>query len=92
MRTAAALAQLDQQPVGQRHEHQVITEPIYTTPFRVLRRVVNRDHGLVLEVIGETRSLGEALTIARTEQWAAIVIDRNSKQIHFNWQPELRRA
>lgn len=90
-RTDVAIAEIRQQPVKVRREHPVITERIYTTPYQVLRRAITRD-GLELEVIGETRTLREALTISTAEQWAAIIIDRNGKQVSFNGQPELRRA
>lgn len=76
---------------SQRIEHPVITDPRWTSAYRVDRRVRSRD-GLHLELIGETNSLPEALEIARREQWAAIITDDHGKQVHFNWQPERRRA
>ncbi len=87
----AAIDRIRRQPVGVRHEHPVIEHPKWTTPFQVKRRVVTRD-GLELELIGETRTLGEALTIASSEQWAAIVIDSHGRQVHFNFQEPMVRA
>jgi|SRR5579872_309422 len=91
---AADLARIreEDQRAFARIEHPVITDPVWTTEYRVQRRVRLRDHGTTLELIGECRSLPEALTIARREQWAAIVTDKSTKIRHFNWQPELLRA
>lgn len=86
-----AVARAEEEQSRSRIEHPVITEPKWTTDYRVQRRVRTRD-GYSLELIGEMRSLGEALTIARKEAWAAIVTDKGGKQVHFNFQPELHRA